>query len=468
VSAATQLRPGEEIDGYRVEERIHSGGQGVIYRVSAPGAERPLVLKVPRLGHGEPVSSVISFEVESMVLAALGGPHVPRLVAAGDLARQPYLVMELVEGTSLAERAAEAPLPPDEVARLGVALANAVHALHLQEAIHLDLKPGNVIVRPTGEAVLIDFGLARHGHLPDLLAEELRRAVGSAPYISPEQVLGVRDDPRSDLFAIGAILYELATGRLPFGSPTTSGGLRRRLWRDPVPPRAIRPEIPAALQEVILRCLEPEPRDRHASAAQLAFDLAHPQEVEVGERGARARRAGPWTAMRRWIRAAGREPAPVARPSMHLAGSGIVLVAVATGYGNEAQNAALRAEVKRLAPHERTRVAVITVIRPSPELGGSREDENATSQRIRQLVLLRQWAEPMALAQHQVTFHVVEAERAAEALLDYARANAVDHVVVGAPPPGLPLKGLVGTFATKVALEAPCTVTIVRPPRAGR
>jgi nucleotide-binding universal stress UspA family protein len=465
LTAVAPLQPGDELDGFRIEERIHAGGQGVLYRVSAAGAAGPLLMKVPRLGQGEPASSVISFEVESMVLAALQGPHVPRLVAAGDLARRPYLVMELVEGTSLADRAAEAPLPPEEVARLGVALATAVHALHLQEAIHLDLKPGNVIVRPSGEAVLVDFGLARHGHLPDLLAEEFRRAIGSAPYISPEQVLGVRDDPRSDLFAIGVILYELATGELPFGSPTTTGGLRRRLYRDPTPPRAIRPEIPPELQEVILRCLEPEAGRRHGSAAHLAFDLAHPQAVEVGERGRRTRRAGPLTVMRRWIRAAGREPAPFTRPSVHLAGAGIVLVAVATAHGDEAQHEALRREVKRLVAHERTRVACVTVIRPAPELGGSSEEEAATAQRIKHLVLLRQWAEPMALAPHQVTFHAVESDHPADALLEYARANAVDHVVVGAPPPDMPFRGLLGTVATKVALEAPCTVTIVRRPR---
>ena len=261
------LGPGTELDGFRIEDRIHSGGMAVLYRVAGPEAGFPLVMKVPRLGVGEPAESVVSFEVEQLVLAALKGPHVPRYVAAGDLARQPYLVMELVEGTSLKEWAERAPLPADEVARLGAALATALHDLHLQEAIHLDLKPSNVIVRPGGEAVLIDFGLAHHAHYPDLLAEEIRSPIGSAPYIAPEQVMGVRWDPRSDVFALGAMLYELATGRLPFGSPGTRGALRQRLWRDPVPPRAIVHAIPEWLQEIVLRCLGPDARDRYASAA---------------------------------------------------------------------------------------------------------------------------------------------------------------------------------------------------------
>ena len=135
--------------------------------------------------------------------------------------------------------------------------------------------------------MLLDFGLSWHGHYPDLLAEEMRLAVGSPPWIAPEQVVGVRGDPRSDVFAIGVMLYELATGELPFGDPQTRGGLRQRLWMDPPPPRALAPETPPWLQEIILRCLEPEAAQRYASAAHLAFDLANPEQVQVGARGER-------------------------------------------------------------------------------------------------------------------------------------------------------------------------------------
>ncbi len=240
------LEPGMEIDGFRVAERVHAGGMSVIYRVTGRDAGFPLLMKVPRLGYGEPAESVISYEVEQLVLAALKGPHVPRFVAAGDLAVRPYLVMEHVEGRSLAEWSDAAPADPAEVARLGAALATALHSLHVQGAVHLDVKPANVIIRPTGEAVLIDFGLARHAHYPDLLAEEIRSPIGSAPYMSPEQVLGARWDPRSDLFALGAVLYELATGRFPWGSPSSLAALRKRLWRDPVPPRAIVRAVPGS------------------------------------------------------------------------------------------------------------------------------------------------------------------------------------------------------------------------------
>ena len=460
---ADPLEPGSVVDGFRVEERIHSGGMGVIYRVTGRDVPFPMIMKVPRLGPGEPGEAVVTFEVEKMVMAALKGPHVPRFVAAGDLARQAYLVMERVEGRSLAEWNGRGPVPVEEVVRVGVALANALHSLHQQETIHLDLKPSNVILREGGEAVLIDFGLAHHGHYPDLLAEEFRHPMGSSPYLSPEQVLGVRNDLRSDIFSLGVVLYELATGRLPFGAPTTSSGLRKRLWRDPVPPRALVPSLPEWLQEVVLRCLEPRAGDRYASAAQVAFDLAHPDQVVPTERSRRRRRQGLGKRFLKWVRAAGYEEAALPRPSAHLSGAPIVLAAVATAHTNEARNEALRLAVRRLVvAGENTRLACVTVIRPSPEMVGAAPEQAATSQRIRHLVLLRHWAEALRLPPEQISFHVLEAGDPADALLEYARANRVDHVVIGAPPRDVTLGGLLGTVATKVALEAPCTVTVVR------
>jgi nucleotide-binding universal stress UspA family protein len=451
--------PGETIDGFLIGERIHAGGMGVLHRVTREGLEFPAVMKLPRLGPGEPAASVVSFEVEQTVLAALHGPYVPRFVAAGELTERPYLVMEEIAGRPLAEWAARAPLPPAEVARLGAAVASALDALHRQEAIHLDVKPSNVLVRDDGSAVLIDLGLAHHGHFPDLLAEEYRRPIGSAPYLSPEQVVGVRSDPRSDLFSLGVVLYELATGKLPFGSPGP-GGLRARLWKVPSPPRALAPAVPEWLQEVILRCLEPDAARRPPSAAQVAFDLLHPEQVQVGERGRRLRRPGPLARAGRWFRAAGYAPSGSALPSSHAAAAPILLVAVDTQHADEATMQALREAVGRLlaAPGQR-RLACVAVVRPAPELGGSREEDTAARQRLRHLAVLRGWAEPLGLGPGQASFHVLEAGSPADAILEFARQNRVDHVVIAAPARGIRLRG---TVATQVALEAPCTVTVVR------
>lgn len=482
---AGELDVGATVDGFRIEERVHSGGMAMLYRVSGPPADLPLLMKVPRLGHGEPASNLISFEVEQMVLEALAGPHVPRFIAKGELTRIPYLVMERIEGRSLLEWIERAPLPADEIAAVGAALADALHSLHLQDAIHLDLKPSNVIVRPGGQAVLVDFGLAHHGHFPDLLAEEYRHPIGSAPYMSPEQIAGGRSDPRSDLFALGAVLYQLATGIYPFGQPTSGRALRARLWRAPLPPRAIVRSVPEWLQEVILHCLEVDAGARYPSASQVAFDLAHPDQVAIGDRGRRLRVPGPLAVLRRWVRAAGYEPPEVPQPSAIVARASIVLAAVATRHADEAQADAIRDAVRRiLAAGGRSRLAVVSVVKPTGDLGGSTEEETASRQRIRHLVVLRHWAEPLQLAPGQVSFHVVESSDPAEALLAYARANHVDHIVIGAPPRDVALRGmlgavssrvapdaapeplsffrLMGTVSTKVAAEAPCTVTVVR------
>jgi nucleotide-binding universal stress UspA family protein len=485
---AGEFEIGSTIDGFRIEAQVHSGGMAVLYSVSGPPADFPLLMKVPRLGHGEPASSLISFEVEQMVLEALEGPHVPRFVAKGDLARVPFIVMERVEGRSLHEWVGRAPLPPEEVARIGAALADALHSIHLQDAIHLDLKPSNVMIRNDGQAVLVDFGLAHHGFFPDLLAEEYRRPIGSAPYISPEQVAGGRSDPRSDLFSLGVVLYELATGKLPFGVPSSEGGIRARLWRAPLPPRAIVAGVPEWLQEVILHCLEVDAGDRYPSASQVAFDLSHPEQVAVGDRGRRLRLPGWPTVLHRWIRATGYEPPEVPRPSATVARASIVLAAVASTHADEEQADAIREAVRKImAAGGHTRLAVVSVVKPTSDLGGSTAEETASRQRIRHLVVLRHWAEPLQLTAGQVSFHVVEAADPAEALLAYARANHVDHIVIGAPPRDVALRGmlgavssrvapdaapeplsffrLLGTVSTKVAAEAPCTVTVVRPRR---
>jgi nucleotide-binding universal stress UspA family protein len=454
------LRVGSVVDAFRVGEVFHAGGQGVLYaveRISGEDGGFPLLMKVPRLGPDEPGESVVTYEVERMVLSSLRGPHVPRFVAAGDLAAQPYLVMERVEGTSLADR--PGPLPPAEVASLGAAVAEALQDVHAQRVIHHDVKPSNVILRPSGEAVLLDFGLSRHLHHPDLLGEEAHAPVGSAPYVSPEGVLRMRGDPRSDLFSLGAMLYELVTGELPFGSPVTEAGLRQRLWMDPLPPRARMPDTPEWLQEVILRCLEPDPADRHATAAEVAERLAHPERVVVTERGHRLKPAGSRRRLARGLRQLRHEPpAPAAAG---LPETPVVLVALATEHTNELLKDALRREVRWLvAPGGAGwRLACVAII-PPPGPGSGRA---STTERIKHLLLLRHWAEGLEVPAGQVSHHVIEAAEPAPALLEYVRRNHVAQVVIGAPPPDVALSGLLGTVAMKVMAEAPCTVTLVRP-----
>ncbi len=215
---ARALAPGMEVDGFRLDQPLAPGGMAHFWRVTRPDIAIPMVMKIPLLRRGEDPITIVGFEVEQMILPRLSGPHVPRFIAAGDFER-PYIVMEFIEGTSVKSLLERTPLPAAEVASIGAKVASALHELHRQHVIHLDLKPSNVILRESGEAALIDFGLSHHDQLPDLVAEEIGGPVGTGPYVAPEQLLGDRGDPRSDLFALGVILYFLATGERPFGEP---------------------------------------------------------------------------------------------------------------------------------------------------------------------------------------------------------------------------------------------------------
>jgi nucleotide-binding universal stress UspA family protein len=456
--------PGSVIDGFRLGEMIHAGSMATIFRLAGPEGPLPLIMKIPRLGPGERAVNVIGFEVCRTVLGAMGqGRHHPTLVAYGDVETTPYLVMEFVEGARLGDWIERTPIPPAEIARLGAAMALALVELHQQDVVHLDLKPTNVVFRPNGEAVLIDFGLAHHGHFPDLLAEELRIPVGNWVYMAPEQLMGVRCDPRSDIFALGAMLYELATGRLPFGHPDSVAKLRRRLYRDPVPLRGLVAATPEWLQEIVLRCLEVDARDRYSSANEVALALSAPAEVPLTERGARRRRAGLLALARRRMRAARFEPAPCPPPSTQPAAARLVAVALAPQEENEQLRIALRGAAQDAAVADpRCRIACITVVPPAAALSGVGDEASATGRHIRRLVDLRNWAKPLALPEERVTFHVLESDKPGAALVDYAAMNDVSHLLLGASGGGASPRRFSGVGAHVVA-AAPCTVTVVRP-----
>jgi serine/threonine protein kinase len=461
------LEAGEELDGFVVEECLHSGGMAHIYRVHYADGRRdpgfPMVMKVPRMTPGDGAENIVSFEVEHQIMQVLTGSHVPRFVAAGDLANVPYLVMEYVTGQTLDHwLEQDEPQSVETVARLGAAMAHALHSMHRQNAVHLDLKPANVLIRADGSAVLLDFGLSCHAHYPDLLAEQLRKAVGSPTWISPEQVVGVRGDPRSDIFALGVMLYELATGKTPFGTPQTAGGLRQRLWMDPRPPRMLRPDLPEWLQEVLLRCLEPEAEQRYPSAAHLAFDLAHPEQVKVTERGRKLEGTGFWIHFKRWLRAAGRQYQPSPIPSQQVDDVPIVMVAVPHKDASDATLYSLRQAVGRsLGIRPGARLACVTVI-SSGESSASSQVNSETQVHRRYLTMLREWAQPLNLSNHQTSYHVLESGDVAQALVRYAEGNDVSMIVMGAATHGVQMQRFVATVPIKVAMDAPCTVILVK------
>ena len=480
VPATHPLRPlqaGQVVDGFRLDKHLHQGGMAQLWQVTAVDGDdtTPLIMKVPRILGGEDPASIVGFEVEQMILPRLTGVHVPRFIAKGDFTRQPYIVMERIGGDSLRKRLDHAPLPVAEVVDIGTRVATALHDLHRQHLVHLDVKPSNIMFRPLvdgagGEAVLVDFGLARHDHLPDLLDEEFELPMGTGPYISPEQVQFVRNDPRSDLFALGVMLYHLTTGERPFGSPDSVRGLRERLYRDPVPPITLRPDCPPWLQEIILQALEPLPDKRQQTGAQLAFELQHPEQVALTERAARRARSGKMKVLSRWFSAMGAEPSARASATTQLARSPILMVAVDVANAERELLDTLRLTVERLLQTEPgARLACVAVMKTNRIGMDELMEADGSSKHVNLLVQLKHWARPLVQSLKlpteaqagRVTFHVLEAPDPAGAIIDYARKNQVDHIVMGARSSGT-LRRYLGSVSTQVTAQSDCSVTVVR------
>jgi eukaryotic-like serine/threonine-protein kinase len=424
-------------------------------------------MKVPRLKGGEDPASIVGFEVEQMILPALSGPHVPRYVARGDITRQSYIVMERIPGATLKPRLEEAPLALDEVVEIGAQVAAALHELHRQHLVHLDIKPSNIMQRADGTVVLVDFGLSHHDRLPDLLEEEFALPMGTGPYMSPEQVRHVRNDPRSDLFALGVMLYHFTTGQRPFGAPDSVRGLRRRLYVDPVPPRSLRRDCPPWLQEVILKCLEVAPERRWQSAAQLALALQDPSQVPLTARAERLQRSGALLRCKRWFFALGQRPEPPAQGvRSQVMKSPIVMAAVDIDNAHAALLEQLRETVRRIVVTEPgARLACVGVMKTARIGMDEKLDHDGRSLHLKQLVGLRHWARPISkqldLGEGRLTFHVLQASDAADAIVEFAERNQVDHIVMGARG-NSSLRRYLGSVSSQVVARAECTVTVVR------
>jgi eukaryotic-like serine/threonine-protein kinase len=465
---ARQLAPGDVIGGFRLEQKFHHGGMGTLWKVSRADIAASLVMKLPFLLPGEDPLTIVSYETEQMILPRLSGSHVPVFVAAGDF-DGPFVVMELITGRSLRHRLPELPLPAGAVADLGARIADALEDIHRQRVIHLDLKPSNIMIRDGGdggdgssEAVLLDFGLARHLDLPDLPGEEFEGPIGTGVYIAPEQLLDIRNDRRSDLFALGVLLYFFATGKRPFGEPQTVGQWRKRLTRAPLPPRRLRPELPPWLQEIILHCLEVDPRQRYQSAAHLAFDLRHPELVRLTARAERTGGGGLLAALSGWLRQAHARVAIAPEPIAVGEAAPIIVAAVDLGEEDAALTRALLATIERLAAGEPgARIACLNVLKLPRVALDQTEDEAGRNLHLLRLAELKHWAAPLAGLPNQLTYHVIEAIDPAAALIEFARRNHVRHVVMGARASS---KGrrYVGSVSAKVVAEAPCSVTVVR------
>jgi eukaryotic-like serine/threonine-protein kinase len=431
-----RLSADDVLDGFRLIEKIHQGGMAVIWSVESAEGEGP----------GFPLAMKL-----------------PRFVRNGDFSKQPYIVMERMQGQSLFRKhEGKAPLPIATVADIGIRTAEALDALHRQNVVHLDLKPANLFEREDGTIAFLDFGLSHSELLPDLLAEEFRLPLGTGAYMAPEQVLGVRNDRRSDLFALGVMLYELATGAMPFGVPTTWKGMRRRLWRDPEPPRARRPDLPDWLQEIILKLLNVSPGQRFASAAQLAFALRNPTSIPLTAYGQRTRQDGFMTVLRRRLRARKLDFSAEAAGTGGLATAPIVAVAVDLAHEpGPLEEAVARAARRVTASEPDARIACLSVLRTRTIGVDFATNDAGESFRLLRLVALRDWSRRLGFPAGRLTHHVLEGSDPAEELIGFCRNNHVEHLVMGARGASV-VRRYLGSVSAQVVAEAPCSVTVVR------
>jgi serine/threonine protein kinase len=262
------------IDGYEIGELLGRGGMGLVFKATQKTLKRPVALKIVVSGAHAGELERARFRTEAEAVARLHHPGIVQIYEVGEQAGCPYLALEFVNGGSLAQQLNGAPAPPRRAAQLLLDLARAVQHAHEQGIVHRDLKPANVLLTEAGVAKITDFGLAKlldveqgHTHSGAVL--------GSPSYMAPEQAEGkVRAiGPATDVYSLGAILYELLTGRPPFLGASLMETLDQVRTHDPAPPQVLQPKVPADLATICLKCLEKMPAERYPSAAALGDDL---------------------------------------------------------------------------------------------------------------------------------------------------------------------------------------------------
>jgi serine/threonine protein kinase len=309
------LETGQKLGPYEILAPLGAGGMGEVWRARDTRLERSVAIKVlpESFAHDEQFRE--RFEREARAVSQLSHPHICVLHDVGEEDGHRFLVMELLEGESLADRLQRGPLPLHEVLRFGTQIAQALDAAHRSGITHRDLKPGNVMLTRSG-AKLLDFGLAKAGPgaasgvsaLTSLPTEakpltEQGTILGTFQYMAPEQLEGLEADARTDIFALGVLLYEMTTGQRAFEGGSRTSLIAAIVSSQPAPVSTIQPTTPPALDHVVRKCLEKDPEDRWQSAHDVAGELAW-----ISQAGSQAGVAAPVSIRRRAPRPAWRRP----------------------------------------------------------------------------------------------------------------------------------------------------------------
>ncbi len=436
---------GSKFDSLELQALLHEGKTSQIWQVKDTRNNAILALKV---AHQE-AESLLRLDTERTLLQLLKGPHVPKLIGHGEHNGRPYLLIEQLTGLSLRAQIKTQTLTLHHVIEIARQLAFALHHIHQQGALHLDLQPAHVMFRSTGEAVLLSWGLARHEQQPDL--QENTLDLDSSAYLSPEQILWQRHDLRSDLFTWAAVIYQCLTGQLPFGQPSTPAELRQRLHKPAMPPKSLRQDCPPWLQDILLRNFEAAP-ERHPNAAQLLIALRHPPGLEkLGERAHRTT-PGPnlmpwWQA---WLPGFNKQ---LSRPPDHrppspplwaqLLPCPLIMVLVDVDKGPQSQ-VTLRQQAEQLLKSVPQAHLACVALQRTPDESKSEPPsamltygaDVSPPKALSLSAKLHYWAHPLvhhstAQCLGGISFHVLP-WHSSQALGQWVQAYLIDHLIVGA------------------------------------
>jgi len=278
------LQPGDRLDNYELKELLAKSGMASIFRAENTENAGVVALKVPHIHFEGDVVFFERFRREQEIGQRLDHPGLVKVLPKGKSSRM-YLAMELVDGKSLrAILSAEKTLPVERALDIARQLANVLVYLHANGVVHRDLKPENILVTPDGKVKLIDFGIALDDAARRLTWFGLSSTIGTPDYMAPEQVNGRRGDVRTDVYALGTMLYEMLTGELPFVGGNAQILLRSKATEDPRPPRAVVPDLDPNLEEIIMHAIERDPRDRYPRAAEMLAELENPASVVPRDR----------------------------------------------------------------------------------------------------------------------------------------------------------------------------------------
>ncbi len=282
---------GERLDQYELKELLARSGMASIWKAVDTVSGALVALKIPHIQFESDIVFSERFRREVEVGQRLDHPNVVKVLTPRDQSRT-YLVMEYVEGKSLRALMRGTPLPTEQALDFARQVTSALAYLHDEGVVHRDIKPENVLVTPDGKAKILDFGIALFAAERRLTWTGLSNAVGTPDYMAPEQIRGRRGDPRTDIYAVGLMLYEMLTGHLPWESSNPRALLRAKTAEEPRSPAYYVPGFDPSLEAIILKAIARDPRDRHPTARALLADLENPSAVPPRDPNAPAGRRG--------------------------------------------------------------------------------------------------------------------------------------------------------------------------------